>query len=203
MSWKDKLSLFISSLALILSAVSTYFTLFRQVDEVSASIQSSPWTLLRLNDVTQLPGVPFTVVFINSGTRSVAVLKQSLELSQRKVLERPNCENAGEPGISHEPLHIESFVLKESEIVTKNMVPKNSARPPPIRWDEGLPPIMDLCLVIELATPSLARYITSIAIESTAFGKDGRRISMRTNYSPPSNAPKVLLRHKRGIFDFS
>jgi hypothetical protein len=112
---KDKITISISVLALLVSGMTAYFTVARQADDLRVVIERTPAVFLTEKKLSILSDQQLT--FINSGNRPVAVTGITLVVSPTGL--DKTCVHPDELfSLNYE---VEPFVVKSGEITIKKM----------------------------------------------------------------------------------
>jgi hypothetical protein len=123
LSIKDGLTITLSSLAFLVSVGSFYFSTVRQSDDLRVIITNVPGVSVVSND--RLSVGRGTIVFINSGNRTAAVVRIAASILQPiDVAYAPTkgeCGEEGGPGQHTLNYDQEPFSIKGPDIVTKNL----------------------------------------------------------------------------------
>jgi hypothetical protein len=119
--WAGVIGTITGVLALIVAALTAYFTIFQQLDELKVAIGHAPAVAIRPNGDLWIIG-PLEITFINSGNRSVAVT-DAWALATR--LKSPDAKPADCDGQEWRgsAFKLDEFILKPGEIELKKLGP--------------------------------------------------------------------------------
>lgn len=116
---KDVLSLSLSLLAFILSIITGYFTVFRQVDDIRLDIPAHAVISWVGKEDELIIFARHSLTFINAGNRAAAITSAELYFA----VNQDNCRNIEGSVFIVVPLMFEGFALKPNEVFTTNMTP--------------------------------------------------------------------------------
>jgi hypothetical protein len=235
---KDYVTLTLSILAFIVSAGTAYFNILRVEENVSVAVDFRVFALIRPGgadfpsdqhnlSVSSVEETP--IVFVNSGNKSVAVLSASFIYIQTKEGDPRKCRLERGPGIDAQTLFktdLDPLVLGPNDVIVKHV--KITAAPgyqsDNIRriGEHGFVfPVSDenrtkskfqmqVCLGVELTTPSVSNHYSEVPIFEYLVNGDGTwsfRLAdwgstMRTvaPWRRVGAEPKVLIKKVGTIF---
>jgi hypothetical protein len=205
---KDWLTVAISTLALLISAITAYVSVLRQTERLSVAAQDVP--LSQREDREQMSiGVDglFDVSLINSGDRTIAVLSVELIVLQIDESRDEGCSKFAFKGPEPMKTSFSPIMLKGNEVATERIkitsVPyvqegffkeSDKRKTFPVRefnYDKQEFPV-DACLRVRFVTPSVGvreetvsvvKY--SISHKSSMYGAGAR--------PGPVNMPQILI----------
>jgi hypothetical protein len=220
---RDWASFAMSTIAFLVSMIVAVFASIKQDEKVSVVFQAPPMFWLDAKASNIEARNPFSVVFINSGSRPAAVLQINVYLWETKV-RKPDEEigswhcdqdawTEGKPKRRLLKVDFEPFILKEKEILTRDLrftaeAPSSSGvkvtgdkvtLPMPDWYKPGDEYWAHPCIEFGLATASDAYAASSIELGVTGYPKDGSG-----NYlggGTISTAPYEIWHHRGTIFD--
>jgi hypothetical protein len=175
---KDKFSMSLSVLALLVSFLTAYFNLVRQYDDVRIVINLDPQNTV-LDRFTYPSGDilnhPRRLTFINSGNRSVAITSVRISVLFATDLEAATeCTFAYGGEVSFYYYEFEPFTLKANDIAVPKMEPRYRNRSniygEKIEETEGTRRNLVSCLLIGFITPD--NVVTEQSIVMTKLKKD-------------------------------
>jgi len=193
----------ISISALLLSATTAYFANFLEIDDLRVMTSADPSNAF-VDPVSALPG-KWQVVFINGGTRPIAVVSVDASVGEAPGGSNKQC------GYDFIPTDTAGFVVREKEIVRKEIALKPSEEPP--KTGEGLVTSNhnlllprealglegNLCLSVSLATVSKV-VTTNINLMHFKVTQNG---TLEVDVMASANmqkSPQVIWHSKKLIF---
>jgi hypothetical protein len=164
---REVLSMTLSVLAFILSIGTAYFTIVRQLDELSLVIPTFPAIMTGSNyfEVNN-----FDLTFMNSGTRAAVIELIYLAVDQQSPGDTPtNCSKGVTVGVD-----LLSLTIKEGDIVTKTFqaqpagtgqLDQHGIKVPLLdeNISRGVFPL-EVCLGLQIFTPSQARLSKTVSV---------------------------------------
>jgi hypothetical protein len=205
--WSGHVGAITGIAALALSATSLYFTTVRQVDDVRVIADEAPYILVNDAGLTGTWGIQ-RLTFINSGTRSAAIMSVALGLVKPKGKSDVDCQKnpvlflsyAGEP-----------FVIKPGEIAIKQFADVNPAiaeiwrtepgnvRISQIKWYErgenGL-----TCVRLSAVTPDSNLVVVDVPKYFLRVGEQDE-IRHGPNWVFPHDQPYPIIRKLDTVFN--
>jgi hypothetical protein len=187
---KDYISIVISVGALVVSTTTAYYANFLQVDELRALALVNPQP--SYTDAYALPG-HWQLVFINSGTRAVAVTYAAMAISDEfSGKGGRSCSSQGNDVFETD---LAPLVIKEKEIISKEVKLKSNTissenwmiRPDgnvslphePTGLHRG-----DMCFIFALATPSDANAFGELSAVGYEYAPQGFTVSFAAKPKP-------------------
>lgn len=223
-SFKDWVPIGISLLALAGSAATGYYTTFRVEDSLSAVFQTVPVVSWKGENRLLLDRTDeHNVIFINSGTRSVAILSIYFSWVPHSKGTKTACPNFADSDSLTLATDLQPLVIQENGIKTKNV--KYADQQPNAKisksGNEFLLPIdsnlakggpieVTVCATVGISTPSTGSDMSAVQIATYSVGKDGSFTPAEMKDGSLSfedlkkffwqRPPQVLLKRTRTIF---
>jgi hypothetical protein len=214
MTTKDWITITLAVLAFVISAGSAYFNIVQKVEHVSVIARYAPIVRKHGDTLTVRPE-EHRLIFVNSGNRPVSIVAVEVIFLQHTDRQTSDCNLYGAPAAGRFETDVKPFVVKENEVLIKTL---NIGLRHPFgqrRVDDGTDtltfPIIDemkgkssipveVCLDVELATPSLRYYAERVSIFRYDIDETGTFLGddIAGQYK---NAPSVLIDRKITIFD--
>ena len=192
-----------STLAIVISLVTAYLTTFRTVDELKVIVDRRPAIFFHDGLGRMMTYGSLSVVFINSGTRPISVLRASLYFGEAKTTGgRTECDGV------YLDTDLKSLVIEEKKIIVKAISPTDprySVEGDDLQKVDGAytfnPRASSLargflttCISFEVATPSNAQISNGIELGTAGASKE-KFVSTRLN-----TVPVVIWRKSGTIF---
>jgi hypothetical protein len=119
--WAGVIGTITGVLALIVAALTAYFTIFQQVDDLKVAIGNAPSVTMKPNGDLWIIG-PLEITFINSGNRGVAITNAWALATRLKSRDATptNCDGQETHGAAFK---LDEFILKPGEIELKKLGP--------------------------------------------------------------------------------
>jgi hypothetical protein len=214
------LALTVSILGFAVSGSSFYVASIRQTEQVSVFFERLPSFALTKARPRQLEiSDQLVVVFINSGSRPVAVVGATLYLQETSALEsmeiRDWCTKRDENRrtLKQVKLSFESFVIKDKEITRKALAVRGTTGsklsfPVPSWADEFLKEKnvdddsgywVNPCIEFKLATPS--NVVAGEAVELPTMYRFLREGRLEVSHEVDSSTPFEIWRSSGTVFD--
>lgn len=207
---KDVIALSISIVAIIISAVTAYFTLFRQVDNVSVVVDKYPF--LELYDKTKVAiSGESTLVFLNTGSRPASVIDLSVLVNQNI---EDDTKGACEQATDEFKTNFEPLILEPNKVVLKKLKLKPSpfSEHQVVRQDAILFPVrgkvdtdeyftlteVELCFSFRLITPATSDERVYVHLGTMTASKPPHMTILNFN---DFSKPQSLVNHTATIFD--
>jgi hypothetical protein len=208
LSAKDVVTITLSALALSVSVLALFYNVIRQVDRLTVEMPSPAIAVRHSEDGLYVPIGDNEIVFINSGTRPVAVLSVSVRFVQNMSSSTACAERKGPVfGTNFEPtvLKERDIVIRKiriSHVVTAKPEVKKSMDPfemyqfdidEPNRKLERF--TVDVCLQVQVSTISTSGY-GNASVWRYLIKKDGVEI-ITGDYRA---GPRILVNERGTIF---
>jgi hypothetical protein len=210
---QDWITLSVSVLAFIISVGTTYFTFLRQEDDVSVVFGTFPLVYMADKDHLRLEKSKTDFVFINSGTRTAAIIDVHLFFLQHRGA--PKCAEVPFGSGTIFETNFEPVVIKKEEIVVRSVLatePKSSSDIARSGSGAYLFPVaeegretdsvnVESCAQIFLSTPSGAQYAVQVTVSKY------KALANDFVYRPYEvgafdwTKPQVLVKHSGNIFE--
>jgi hypothetical protein len=214
MTGKDWITIPLALLAFVISAGSAYFNIVQKVEHVSVIARYAPIVRKHGDALTVRPD-EHRLIFVNSGNRPISIVSVEVIFMQHKDRQTSDCDLYGAAASGRFETDVQPFVVKENEVLIT--VLKIGARHPygERRVEDGTDtltfPIIDemkgqkyipveVCLDVELATPSLRYHSKRVSIFRYDV-HDGGMFLGDDIASEYKNAPSLLIDRKITIFD--
>jgi hypothetical protein len=118
MALKDWVTLSLSLMALLISGVTAYFSIIRQVDDLRVIVEGSAYEDHDKDEIRVSTKIPLTMTFANLGNRPAAVTSMWLWLNQPKTYdERQEC--FGEQPKIQAGFDVQPFIVEGGKIATQ------------------------------------------------------------------------------------
>jgi hypothetical protein len=164
---KDALSLSFSIFALLISAVTAYFNLFLQTDDLGVLVEG--YTKLTFEDKTKkiIPHLDYTMTFVNAGNRAASVSRMYYSIEQLKGEDwTSSCQSAG---VSWDIFAVEPFAVKANDLLIQKAIYKEPGSSFENRngiWTGDKLTIL-VCLGFNVVAPNSARKLIAIEADRT------------------------------------
>jgi hypothetical protein len=207
---KDIVTVILSVIGVALTATAAYFTLIRQTENIGLVVQSIP-----VGRKFEPTGISFVsrdgmLVFNNSGTRQATILGGELFFAKpgeygltcvRGVLWAPIYELAFEP-ITLKPGEASARPTKIKKALGDNKLVADGETLLKFPFTLGEKQTAELCVHIELSTPSISRHYASVLVMEVGAGP-GPTVFWGGGGSAatPESPPQTLLRKTGTVFD--
>jgi len=193
---KDWIAVSISFLALVVASGSAYYSVIRQVDEISVVFESTPFFNVSSGPQERLEIIRgLAIVFINAGTRPAAVVSVKMHFNEAASTESLEsslgwCGRGRADQYKEVPLVFEPFVIKEKEIVRKSFTVDAKKKdkvslPMPSWFKDAQGYWLSMCVSFHIATPSNAYAEMDLDLPNR-YGFVGN-----TNIYPDTDVPIV------------
>ncbi|MGY3496382.1 hypothetical protein [Bradyrhizobium sp. USDA 4502] len=214
---KDWVAILVSISALAISAMTAYFSLLRQSEEMQVFFGDPPLLTRTADKRLQVEG-KLDMAFMNTGTRPIIVLGVALlieDTSKRTAASSSPCGSK----FGSLRFEVDTFVVKEKESVTKLLTVRFDPRWPPesaqlmpdgrisvlapkdVRGDPSRSVVM--CVRIVGATPSRQPLIADIELAESEWSSEGPRATGYPTISFAATRPRAVIWTKQGtIFNF-
>jgi hypothetical protein len=206
------MSIIISIIALIISAVSAYYTIFRNFEELGVVIIKSTHIELDRDKSHVTYASPFTILMTNTGNRPVSVVgvQALVQQSPTPFDEGSTCLPSDTLGQIRFNTSLEPTLIKEGDIVKLDVdlrtgfaKPKGTANttyelvPTPAWFSKKSPYYARFCLEFRLVTPSTSVKTKPIAVPSVHVNIEGES----PTFSELSLQHQILLSRSVQIAD--
>jgi hypothetical protein len=212
---KDWISLGLSILAFGLSAVTTYYNIWRQEDDISVVAELGAFAIRTSKDRLFIEkGLPTKIAFLNSGNRPAAIMNVTLSFFQARLLGDDGCPVMQSTSINTD---FAPLVIKPGDVATA------SVRLADGRWYENdeikkeesdrysflvRPDNLELtrfpvevCLDVRLSTPSHGSHFRSVSIyKYWVEGEKGGWSWSFDGEGPTIDKPIVLLKERSWLY---
>jgi hypothetical protein len=208
---RDFVSLTVSVIALIISGGSVYFTLLRQIDDVSMVVGGMPMADWVDGKALSIEANEFNVTFMNTGTRSVVVNWLAVDYAQPIYDDEGCARHATSFTTDLQPL-----VIKEKEIVVKKIkiadashglfginaerLSSNKYTFKLLDHNRGKDTVRtEICITVSLTTPSRDHYLAKHSMWFTYASEKGADAG---TVHVDTLGPKKLIWESGTIFDW-
>jgi hypothetical protein len=207
-------AILLSILALLVSAATAYFSVFRKVEELSLVVNHVPAVTINRSEEKIETSGSFEILFMNPGDRAIAVLNMNIALGQTsyKRADPPDIERPCETERDHtewEPVEFEPIIVEAGKVLPKKIEFNRTSRPKGQNLHENrlwVPPapgqIADGSFTypqwMKQNSPYYGRFCLAFLL-ATASKAWSTRIQLRSDFDDPLGSyagPLVMLENR-------